>query len=150
MIAQLDSENADRNLTAIVLCLTHTPDADNPRLCQAIVFLGDGTKNLDGTGGNFSLRVDIGGQTGPVKTIALAAGVVRGWLMSDPFLVPANAAVTVRVLSPNAADVDVDVTASLMDVGISQASNVAGVDSPVVLANPTVADTVEIRTITGT
>ncbi len=114
MLSQLDTENADRDLkTAAVLCLTHTPDAANPRFCQAVVYLGDGAKALDGTGGNFTIRVDLGSQSGPVKTQVIAATKTRGWLYSDLFMVPANTAVTVYVQSPNVADADVDTTAYL-------------------------------------
>lgn len=117
MLELLDSENADRDIkTALITCLTDTPSTTHARMCQAVVFLGDGTKNLDGTGGNFSLQINLGSQVGPVKTIALAATTVRGVLTSDLFCVPANTAVTVWVLSPNAADADVDVTAYLYDV----------------------------------
>ncbi len=122
MILQLDSENADRDIHAEVLCLTHTPDAAAARLCQALVYLGDGVKGLDGTGGNFTLRVNLAGRSGPARTVALAAGQTKGWMQSEPFAVPAATAVTVYVLSPNAADIDVDVTAYLFDAGAAQGS----------------------------
>lgn len=128
MWSQLDTENGDLDLnTAAILCLTHTPDASNPRLCQAVVYLGDGTKDLDGTGGNFTIRVNLGSQAGPVKTQVLPATPIRGCLVSDLFVCPANTAVTVYVYSPNAADTDVDVNAYLYGLDATVVSGVAAV-----------------------
>ena len=121
MITQLDTENADRDITSYVTCLTHTPDASNPVLCQAIVYLGDGTKDLDGTGGSFSIRVRLASQYGATKTEVISA-VGRAFLQTDKFSVPANVEVKIDILSPNGADTDVDVTAYLMDVGVSEES----------------------------
>lgn len=117
MIKQLDSETADLNLTSAVTCLTHTPSATVPVLCQAEVNLGDGTKNLTGAGGSFELTVSIGGQTlqpGP-KTITFGTAV-RATVRSEVFTVPANAEVIVQMKSPNAGDSDVTVNARLFDL----------------------------------
>ncbi len=110
-----DSENADRDLTSLVAVLTHTPDVVRLRYCTAIVFLGDGTKDLDGTGGDFQVQVSIDGAlwNGGSDTIGLGPND-RAVLQVNDFLVPAGAEVIVRVLSPNAADTDVDVTAMLV------------------------------------
>lgn len=119
-ILQLDSENADRNLTSLTTVLTHTPNASEATLCQALVELGDGTKNLDGTGGNFQFVITVGGQTlqPSPRTVAFSTAGRSAWV-SDPFLVPANAEVVVSALSPNGADTDVDVTARLLEVGVA-------------------------------
>lgn len=128
MITQLDTENADLNLTTAVTCLTHTPDASNPILCQAYVALGDGTKNLDESGGTFIFEVYVGGN--PIQPTAIIVDAAsRALLMSPVFAVPANTQVIVRVLSPNVADTDVDVTCKLYDVGVSAASVNAECDS---------------------
>jgi hypothetical protein len=116
-VIQLNTENADRNLTSLVTVLTHTPDASNPVLCQGLVVLGDGTKNLDGTGGDFSLVITVGGQTiQPSPQVVTFGTEVRSAVWTTPFPVPANAEVILRVLSPNGADTDVDVTAYLFDL----------------------------------
>jgi hypothetical protein len=123
---QLDTENADRNLTSIVTVLTHTPDASNPTLCQGLVLLGDGTKNLDGTGGSFELTVTVGGQTvQPNPQTVTFSTAVRSMVFTSVFPVPANAEVLLRVKSPNGADTDVDVTAYLYDVGALQPTTAA-------------------------
>ena len=118
MIVQLDTENADRDISAQVAVLTDTPDASEAMLCQALVYLGDGAKDLDGTGGDFEMTITIGGQTvePDPQTIAVSVGQTRAAIMSENFVVPANTEVVVKVLSPNAGDSDVDVTAFLYDV----------------------------------
>ena len=117
-IAQLDTENADRNLTSIVTVLTDTPSVADPILCQGLIMLGDGTKNLDGTGGNFEFTVSVGGQiVQPNPQVVNFDTSVRAGVWTGVFPVPANQEVLLRVKSPNAADTDVDVTAYLYDVG---------------------------------
>jgi len=121
MITQLDTENADRDITSLITVLTDTPHATYPLLCQGLVFLGDGTKNLDGTGGNFSLVITVGGQTiEPSPQTVTFSTAVRAAVWTTVFPVPANKEVILRVLSPNAADSDVDVTAYLYDVGTDE------------------------------
>jgi len=120
MIVQLDTENADLNITAFVLCLTDTPSTTSPRMCQASVYLGDGTKNLDGTGGTFKLKVNLGSQESHELSFTVTAADVRAVLWTPIFSVPANTEVKVYVFSPNGADVDVDVIAYLYDVSESQ------------------------------
>lgn len=115
-IEQLDTENADLDLTSMVTVLTDTPDASNPRLCIGYIALGDGVKDLDGTGGTFELVVTVGGQTVQPSPQEVSFGTeVRSGVWTAPFPVPANTEVILRVQSPNAADTDVDVTAYLYD-----------------------------------
>jgi hypothetical protein len=124
---QLDTENADRNLTAIVTVLTHTPSASVPTICQGLVLLGDGTKNLDGSGGSFQLTITVGGQTiQPNPQTVTFSTAVRSAVWTTMFPVPANAEVVLRILSPNAADTDVDVTAYLYDLSSVDVGKVAG------------------------
>lgn len=113
--AVLDVENADKDLTSFVTVMTHTPDASDARTCRCIIELGDGTKNLDGTGGIFQIKVFIGGVlwNGEADEVTLGA-VTRAVLQTNNFIVPASYEVIIQVLSPNAADVDVDVTATLV------------------------------------
>ena len=114
---QLDSENADRDITSIATVLTHTPDASNPKICQGHIAFGDGTKNLDGTGGDFELTITVGGQTiEPDPQRITFSTAVRAGVWTTLFPVPANAEVIMRVKSPNGADTDVDVTAYLYDI----------------------------------
>ena len=111
----LDSENADLNIYAsAATVLTDTPDATYHRLCQAAVFLGDGTKDLDGTGGDFEVTITVDGNTVQPAAQAVTFGTqARAVFWSTAFPVPPAAEVVVKVKSPNAADTDVDVTAKL-------------------------------------
>jgi hypothetical protein len=116
MIEQLDTENDDRDIkTAYVACLTHTPSTVEAMQCQAAIFLGDGVKDLDGTGGTFKIKVNIGSQESYELSFTVTAADTRAVLWTPPFPVLANTAVVIYVLSPNAADADVDVTAYLYD-----------------------------------
>ena len=113
---QLDTENADCNLTSQVTVLTDTPDTANATLCQGLVCLGDGTKDLDGSGGDFELTIQVGSQVvQPDPQIITFSTAVRAAVWTTVFPVPANTQVLLKVKSPNAADTDVDVTAYLYD-----------------------------------
>jgi hypothetical protein len=116
-IYQLDTENADVDLAAGAAVLTDTPNASEHVWCQAYVKLGDGVKDLDGTGGNFTYVITIGGQTVQPAPVTLAFGTeVRSSFWTDVFPVPANEAVVITLTSPNAGDSDVDVTSYLFEV----------------------------------
>jgi hypothetical protein len=126
----ITTSNADRNIFnsgAGATVLTATPDASNPRLCYVMVLLGDGTKNLTGAGGDFSVVITIAGNTwnGGAQTRTLGSAV-RALIQTEAFFVPANSAVTVAVTSPNSGDTDVDCTAYL--VSESSASAAAATD----------------------
>lgn len=115
-ILQLDTENADRDLTSLVTVLTDTPDESNHIMCQGYIALGDGSKNLDGTGGQFELVITVGGQTvQPSPQIMTFGTEVRSAIWTTQFPVPANTEVIMQVKSPNSADTDVDITAYLFN-----------------------------------
>lgn len=111
----LDAENADLDITSSVAVLTHTPDPTGARVCHAAIFLGDGTKDLDASGGNFEVSITIDGVlwggSADISTVGTEARVV---IQTNEFIVPATQEVIVKVLSPNAADTDVDVTCYLL------------------------------------
>lgn len=111
----LDSENADRDLTSQVTVLTHTPSVSANLICTAVILLGDGTKDLDGSGGTFEIEVTIGGNSwlGGPQSYVLGTQV-RAALQVNDFVVPAGDEVVIKVLSPNGADTDVDTTCILI------------------------------------
>ena len=124
-ITQVDTENADRDLTSQVTVLTDTPDASNNVICQALIMFGDGTKNLDGTGGDFELEISVAGNTvQPAPQVVTFGTDVRASVWTTAFPVPANTEVVIKATSPNAADTDVDVTAYLYDVSAPSAAAV--------------------------
>ena len=125
IITQLDQENADRDLTSLVTVLTHTPSASDIMRCQAHIALGDGSKDLDGSGGDFELTITIGSRTlEPDPAVIEFSTATQVVIQTAPFIVPANTEVIVKILSPNAADADVDVTATLYDVGDTLTANI--------------------------
>ena len=116
-IVLLDSENDDLDITAQITVLTDTPHATDHILCQGLIFLGDGAKNLDGSGGEFELTITVGGQTvepNPQKIWFSAA--VRSAVFTSVFPVPAVDEVVIKIKSPNGADTDVDITAYLFNI----------------------------------
>jgi predicted GH43/DUF377 family glycosyl hydrolase len=114
---QLDSENGDYDLTSSVTVLTDTPDASNPKICQAYIAIGDGSKDLDGTGGDFEVVITVGSQTlEPSPQTVTFSTATRVCIFTHAFPVPANTEVVIKLKSPNAGDSDVDVTVTLYDV----------------------------------
>lgn len=117
----LDTENADRNLTSSVTVLTHTPSTTLATLCQCLIYLGDGSKNLTGEGGIFQVVITIGGQTlQPSPQSITFSTATRATIFTMAFPVPLNTSVVVNVLSPNSGDTDVDVTAVLYAIGLNE------------------------------
>ncbi len=145
VITQLDSENADRDLTSIVTILTDTPDASSSMLCQAYIVLGDGAKDLGGAGGLFEFTLTIGGQTIQPNPEYVSFGTeIRAAAWTSTFPVPANTEVIIRVRSPDAADTDVDVTAYLYDVfPLNSSAGVVEADSVKLSGDATAADNLE-------
>ena len=116
-LTQLDSENADRNLTSQVTVLTHTPSTTVPMQCQGLIHFGDGAKNLSGNSGSFRISITVGGQTiQPDPQMVYFSTSARSSAYTPIFPVPANQEVVVKVLSPISADTDVDVTAYLFSL----------------------------------
>jgi hypothetical protein len=111
------STNGDYDLTTSggISVYNQTPDASNPLRVYAHIELGDGTKNLTSTGGDFLVEILIGGVAvdGGQMTKTLGTNT-RAIIQTDEFLVPANESVQIKIESPNA-DTDVDVTVQLYD-----------------------------------
>lgn len=103
----LETDNADLNLTSYATALSSTGET-GARYVIFDVQMGDGTKNLDGTGGVFGFRFTVGSQVAYVYHELEA--VTRAKLTVGPWRVPASTAYTLEILSPNSADSDVDVT----------------------------------------
>jgi len=113
-LTQLDTENADRNLTSQVTVLTHTPSATLSMQCQGLIYFGDGSKNLSGRSSTFEITVTVGGQTiQPNPQYVFVDTSARSAIYTPIFPVPANSQVLLKVRSPVSTDTDVDVTAYL-------------------------------------
>ena len=122
-ITQLDTENADRNIATETQVLTYTDASGSPTKVGGHIMLGDGTNDLDGSGGSFTYRITVAGQNllGGAQTVTLGTQA-RSMITLPEFILPANATVTVYVDSPNAADTNVDVTCSIFDIAVDQAN----------------------------
>jgi len=125
-LKELDSENGDFDLTSTVTVLTDTPDGSRDVLCYAVIYAGDGAKDLDGTGGTFELRVEIDGVgwDSPQQK-SVAATVERTVWITNPFPVKAGEQVVLKVKSPNGADTDVDVTAKLYEAPVGNVNEIS-------------------------
>jgi hypothetical protein len=114
VITLLGTDNDDHDLASGATVLSATPDASDNILCQALIYFGDGSKDLDGTGGDFELVTSIGSQTAePSPQVVTFSTATRTAIWTAPIMVPANTVIAIAVTSPNAADSDVDVTAYL-------------------------------------
>lgn len=119
MIEQLGTtQNGDYDLAAGAAVLDSIPSTTLPKLVQAVLYLGDGVKNLDGTGGNFLYRCLLADRSGPLLTVTFIATTTAANFWTEPLSVPANTSFTVFLQSPNAADSDVDVTAMLYELDV--------------------------------
>ena len=147
---QRDSENADRDITSKIAVLTDTVDVSGNYVVR--VMLGDGAKGLDGTGGDFELSISIDGrvaQPNP-QVIAVEAATTEGNIESLPFISLAGEEVIAYVLSPNAADTDVDVTASLQDLTRALPAVAPGAENGVPTLSASLAVKANLAEILGT
>lgn len=129
MLNALDTQQADLNISSEIEVLRDTPATTSGKavLARVYVELGDGSKDLTGAGGTFQLRITVGGVTIFGGSVSFTIGALtRATLQSEPFIVPSGKEVIALVTSPNGGDVDVDVTAYLIDTAVDQA-NLTGV-----------------------
>lgn len=124
----LASANGDFNLTSMVQVYSGTPRAAASSRYELIVDIGDGAKDLDGSGGVFQFETYIGSaavnpcpQFVNFGTAATARQIVQNLhvLSAEP--------VTLKIESPNAADTDVDVTVRLVDIDVLPELSATGV-----------------------
>jgi len=116
-ITQLDTETTTPDITSIATVLTHTPSTTLHVQCQGFLSLS----GLDTTGGMFELTVSVGGVAiQPDPQIVSFATTATAAVFTEPFPVPANNAVLLRIKSPNAGDsAGVTCVARLYDIASS-------------------------------
>ena len=86
-------------------------------ICQILVYLGDGTNDLDGSGGDFELTIQFGNQTNmPDPQIMAFSTAARASVFTEQFVLPVNETVTTKIKSPNAADTGVWTHACIYEV----------------------------------
>ena len=120
MQTQLDQETAAFDLTSEQTVMEYTQSSSDPVLCRVVLGIGDSSKPLDGSGGNFTISVTV--DDVPVypypATVTFSALAAVGW-ESDWFTAPSDAELDVLLTSPNGADTDVNVTATLYGNDVS-------------------------------
>ena len=120
MIAAIGSaQNGDHDLQAGATVFDADPlDASNVRVAAFYLAIGDGAKDLDGTGGDLeiSILIDSVPFDGAAQVKTIAASTTQLILQTEPIIVPANSQVEIVITSPNVADDDVDVTVQAYDV----------------------------------
>jgi len=106
-------------LTSQVTILQYQNTEDEVLLCQGLVRLGDGTDDLDGTGGEFELTLMFGSRTNqPDPQLVWFCTAVKATVFTEQFPLPIGETVTFKIKSPNAADSSVYVHACIYEVGV--------------------------------
>ncbi len=84
-----------------------------------MVYIGDGVKDLDGSGGDFELTLQLGSQVNqPDPQLITFSTATRASVFTDIFSLYVGETVYVKIKSPNAADTDVHIRASVLELGL--------------------------------
>lgn len=121
MQTQLDTETSALDLSSEQTVLEYTQSGSDPVLCRVRLAIGDADKPLDGTGGNFTVRVVIDDVEvfSASETVAISAASTQAVWQSSEFTLDEDSDLEVLLTSPNAADSDVNVTATLYGTDVS-------------------------------
>lgn len=112
-------EGALYNLTTQQTVLSFTNTNTSPYIAQIVVFFGNGTNDLDGTGGTFELTLQFGNQVNqPDPQYITFSTAVRASVFTEQFPLAVGQTVYAKVKSPNAADTNVWVRACIFEVGV--------------------------------
>jgi len=116
-INRIQVETGNYDLTERTLVLTATPSIIEDTQCQVYIELGDGTNNLDGTGGTFELTLRIGSQNVQPAPQPYDFGTsLRAAAKTNIIIIPKGQEVKAYIKSPNAADTNVAVKAYLFEI----------------------------------
>lgn len=98
---------------------TYTNTGTDVLICQAIAKIGDGSDDLDGTGGEFEWTMLLGGNTvQPEPQWITFSTETRSAAFTEQFPLPVGDSVTFKLKSPNVADTSVWVRVCLYEVGV--------------------------------
>lgn len=116
---ELVAQSSDVNLTSMVSVFDANPlHADNSYFVVVDLQFGNGTKDLDGSGGEFTYRIEIDGVRRRADQIVEFDALTQvGDNSAFAIPVPANKRLQVYAMSPNVADTDVNVTTRIFDLG---------------------------------
>ena len=115
----LRCSTAVRDLTSQVTVLEYHNTISEIMICQGMIHLGDGTNDLDGSGGDFELTLMFGSQTNqPDPQLVYFSSATRSSVFTVQFPLPINETVTFKLKSPNAADTSVWTHACIYEAGV--------------------------------
>jgi hypothetical protein len=107
------------DLTTQQTVFTHTNTEEEILLLQGVVLFGDGSDNLDGSGGDFEFTLQFGENVNqPDPQYIYFSSATRASVFTESFPLPLNSTVTFKVKSPNAGDTSVYVKACVYEVGV--------------------------------
>lgn len=107
------------DLTSQATLLTYANTGTDAMVCQIAAWLGDGSDDLDGTGGDFELTMEFGAHTvQPDPQLIRFDTSTRATVFTEQFPLPIGETVTVKIRSPNAADTTVYAHTCIYEVGV--------------------------------
>ena len=116
-INRIDTEIGNYDLTVTTRVLAAISSETKDTQCQVYVEIGDGTNNLDGSGGIFELTLKINGQNVQPAPQSYEFGLSpRASIKTNALIIPMGQTVQVYIKSPNAADTLVAVKAYLFEI----------------------------------
>ncbi|GAB5404320.1 MAG: hypothetical protein Aurels2KO_25510 [Aureliella sp.] len=120
-------------------------DASNNRMCRMSLYFGDGTNDLEGSGGVVEVTLSIGGNAvnGGRESQLLGASS-RAYMQSEAFLVRAGETLDVAISSANGGDTSVNVEAVVAAEDVVSASQVLNL----LEADQDLVDDVGVRKLT--
>ena len=124
-ITQIDSDTGTTyDLSSIQTVYSGIVDSNDHRRVQVLIELGNGSNDLDGTGGAFEVTIISGGQTLNGGIIYNILGTeVRASIETMAFTVRSGDTLTIKLKSPNAGDTTVAVDVYVMDTTLETPSN---------------------------
>lgn len=112
-------EGALYNLTTQQTVLSFTNTNTSSYIAQIVMFLGNGTNDLDGTGGTFELTLQFGSQVNqPDPQYVTFSTATRASVFTEQFPLAIGQTVYAKIKSPNAADTSVWVQCCIFEVGV--------------------------------
>lgn len=108
--------------------LSYQNTGDDGLICQGVIHLGEGSNDLDGTGGDFELTLQFGSQVNqPDPQLIYFSTAIRVSVFTVQFPLPVNETVTFKIKSPNAADTTVWTHACIYEVAnLSKSTSLLG------------------------
>jgi hypothetical protein len=89
-----------------------------------MVYIGDGSKDLTGEGGEFEFTLQFGSQVNqPDPQLITFSTSARASVFTEQFPLYVGETVYMKIKSPNAGDTDVHIQASILEIGLQVLSS---------------------------